>query len=104
MQQGCLVDLNLISSMLRELHHQYDPNMVKDHMFEYEPAIGNQVLDIILDNNNNNLFYSGPPIFKCVPYYEIRTAQSRRSVEQRGRGPVTEPALRTVITNTRSEE
>eukprot|EP00090_Calanus_glacialis_P047045 TRINITY_DN9530_c0_g1_i3.p1 TRINITY_DN9530_c0_g1~~TRINITY_DN9530_c0_g1_i3.p1 ORF type:complete len:2633 (-),score=502.34 TRINITY_DN9530_c0_g1_i3:271-7929(-) len=35
----CSDNLKLISKELISLHHQYDANMVKEHQFEYEPAI-----------------------------------------------------------------
>ena len=37
--QGSIPNLDLISKMLIDLHHQFDLNLVKEHMFEYEPAI-----------------------------------------------------------------
>ena len=29
----------MVSRSLIDLHHQYDANMIKEHKFEYEPAI-----------------------------------------------------------------
>ena len=29
----------LLSNLLVDLHHGYDPNMVTEHKFDYEPAI-----------------------------------------------------------------
>ena len=37
--KDCSDNLKLISKELIGLHHQYDANMVKEHQFEYEPAI-----------------------------------------------------------------
>ncbi len=31
--------MRMVSRSLIDLHHQHDANMIKEHKFEYEPAI-----------------------------------------------------------------